>query len=96
MFLLATGERGLGWDAVRRLSFQEFELLWAIQQRVLERAAADTSDATNPAISARRAIQMEKMGVTMPEVLTRPFDPETATPDEIAAWMKAAGAHMPN
>ncbi len=85
-FLLATGERGLGWEAVRRItSSAEFTLLEYLQTRVLQSQTDDGKRAIRLDQAAEAAVALEHAPVAPPPVI----DPETATPAEVAAWQAA-------
>lgn len=89
MFVLATGERGLGWQAVfgnRRMTAYEFELYSYIQNRVLLAASDDGKATISSEVAARDAIAYDQR--EKPQAIAIPvFDPETMTPDQIADWV---------
>lgn len=84
--MLATGEYGMGYEAVKRMHAQEFELNWALQQAVIK-AAKSQADGSSGA-SVRRTLALEESGKldALPGAI-QPFDPERATPEEFAAWL---------
>lgn len=87
--LLATGERGLGWEAVQRITgAAEFARLEYVQRRLLQAATDDG----RKAIGRERAEATALQWVAQPVPPLAAFDPETATPEERAAWLAAAKA----
>lgn len=92
MFLLATGERGIGYQAVfgdKPLSWAEFEEFSYYQQRILLASTEEGRNDIQLSLTARRLdeieareAQIEQMQASEPA-----FDPERMTPEEIAAWM---------
>jgi len=87
-FLLATGERGLGWETVRRLDAATFEQLCWIQQRVLL-ASSDEGRAT---IQQEQAIRVAVAREQQPPAPLPVCDPETATPAQLADWRRQIAA----
>ncbi|MGZ6281714.1 MAG: hypothetical protein ACXWQ5_00205 [Ktedonobacterales bacterium] len=90
-YLLATGERGLGYQAVwgsEPLSAREFELLFWIAQRV---ALASTDEGkkeyqTDKAI--RAAIAIENGEMQDPYASAGPVDFEAMTHEQYEEWMR--------
>lgn len=90
MFLLATGERGLGWDAVSRMTLHEFETCWMIQQAVLTAADEDARKSRAQTRAVERAIDLERWpSAPMPAVT---LDPERMTTAELEQWIHQMGA----
>lgn len=91
-FLLATGERGLGYHAVfgnHVLSIHEFELYSMIQQRVLLASDPEGRSEMRRDQAIFRAIEMDKAeerGTYTPP--TEPVDFERMSPEELDAWMR--------
>lgn len=91
MFLLATGERGIGFRHVfgdRVVTYAEFELLSYCQQRVLEASTDEGRQNMNLNYSARMAEQYENQQVAENIIQQQPVDFERMTPEEFAAWMR--------
>lgn len=93
-FLLATGERGIGFKPIfgdRMLTVAEFELLSYCQQRVLEASTDEGRQDMSINWANRKADQFEHQQVAENIVQQKPFDPERMTPEEFADWMRANG-----
>lgn len=92
-FILATGERGLGYRAVfgdRQLYIDEFELYYYIQQQVLRASTEEGMNDMKRDAAIRRAIELEKLeaqGYAPPP--TETLDLESMTPEQVAQWMRS-------
>lgn len=94
MFLLATGERGIGFRHVfgdRTVSIAEFELLSYCQQRVLEASSDEGRQQMSLDWAARKADQFEVKQVAEQITQQKPFDPERMTQEEFDAWLRENG-----
>ena len=91
MFLLATGERGIGFKHVfgdRVVSVSEFEVLSYCQRRVLEASTDEGRQDISVAYAARKDAELEANKVAEKITQQKPFDPERMTPEEFQAWMR--------
>lgn len=82
----------MGYEAVKRMHVQEFEMNWAIQQAVIKIAKSHAEGSSDA--SVRRTLALEASGkidvlpgATGTPGVNQPFDPERATPEEFAAWL---------
>lgn len=91
MYMLATGERGIGYQAVfgdKPLTWAEFEELSYYQQRALQAASDEGRDDIRLSITSRKLDELEALEeqiVARQE--TEVFDPERMTPEQVAAWI---------
>lgn len=100
-YLLATGDRGIGWRAVygdAPLSVEQYELLTWMQQRVALAATEEgrkelqRERAIEQAVAADVAAeQAARTGIAAPRAIAPPFDPETMSPGEVADWLARYG-----
>ncbi len=88
LFLLATGERGLGFETVRQFSLHEFETYWMIQQAVLAAANEDSRRDYQRTRAVQRAIALEHESLPPPTAV----DVERMSPAELERWLQQMGA----
>lgn len=94
-FLLATGERGLGYQAVwgsEPLTAREFELLFWIAQRVTLASTEDGKKDYHSEKAIRTAIALEEGAIADPYANEGPVDFEAMTPEQIDDWMRRHAA----
>lgn len=91
MFLLATGERGIGYHAVfgdTPLTWADFEELSYYQQRILLATSDEGREELRLSVTARNLDLIEAREQAFTErQATEVFDPERMTPEEVAAWV---------
>lgn len=91
MFLLATGERGIGFRHVfgdRVVTYAEFELLCYCQHRVLEASTDEGRQQMSLDYAARMTDKYEEQHVAENLIQQKPVDFERMTPEEFDAWMR--------
>jgi hypothetical protein len=74
----------LGYDSVKRMTIAEFEENWAIANLVGQCSTPEGKDELHRIRGVKKAIALEN---SPPVMLQQPFDPATATPEEIEIWM---------
>jgi hypothetical protein len=90
-FILATGERGIGYSAVfgpQPMTAEQFQLLFYCQQRTILASTEEGRKDISASVSIRRAIEMEEreaQGIVDP-YRDMPMDFERMTPEQLEAW----------
>ncbi len=97
-FLLATGERGIGYAPVygsAPLSLPDFQHLAYLQQRVLLAGTEDGRKEIAIGVAVRRAVEAETREVTAADSRVAPapppFDPERMSAAEVDEWLRRYG-----
>lgn len=91
-FLLAAGKNlGLGLATVDHLSLEDFNYYWHCQQALIQAEDDQARGEASHEANIRRTIRLEASGKLDTQdsgyLNGKPFDPATATPHEIEAWL---------